>query len=69
MVCAGLVCVGECNGSCRSKPGLGMLGTVTLWKLFGVVAMCGAEGLGGKSFRLCLPTVFWDPFKSAAVMG
>ena len=45
------------------------LGSVVAWKLCRAVAVCGAEGLGGESFRLRLPTVFWDPFKSTAVMG
>lgn len=56
-VYAGLVCVEVLNGAW------------VVWELFRAVAVCGSGRLGGGSFRLSLPRVFWDPFKSSTVMG
>lgn len=58
---ARLVCVEVLNGAGR------LLGLVVVWKVCRAVAVCGAERLGGGSFRLSLPRVFWDPLKSGAV--
>lgn len=63
VVDAGLVCVEILNGAG------GLLGLVVVGKLCRAVAVHGAERLGGGSFRLSLPIVFWDPFKSSAVTG
>lgn len=68
VMCGGLVHVGVCNGSCSSKLGLGMFGMVMLWKLFRVAACVEPRGLEERASG-CLPTVFWDPFRSAAIMG
>lgn len=56
------------DGWCQSVQ-WGLLGSVVAWKLCRAVAVCGVGGLGGEHFRLCLPMVFWDPFKSTAVTG
>lgn len=63
VVYAGLVCVEVLNGA------EGLLGSVVVWKLCRAVAVCGAERLGGGSFRLSLPRVFWDPLKSSCCNG
>lgn len=63
VVHAGLVCVEILNGA------EGLLGLVVVWELCRAVALCGAERLGGGSFRLSLPRVSWDPLRSSAVTG